>query len=534
MNEKEDSNSENEKDKQNNINNESQEKDNNNQIIKNNKLKEISKIKENEDYQKENDENSIEEIKKINEKEGKINFNKNDLLEDINTSNINDINEQDLSTMKLKIQKLKQNYDFSIQYQDTIFNFINYINDLIYEKVNNSIYDNLNFIYFFETLSQLYSDFSQTLKNSNYIIQEENLSKMNNDIYKNSIENVKNLIETDFSKKSESIKKNIENYNKIVKEKVKEIMEMKEKNYEKYKDTNEIKNKLEENYLKTYYKLFNSEIKSTNLPDFPDLVIATKDLIEVINDLILGVDMFIKITKDSLLTLNNIFYDINELIKNSIVSYISQNKNSFSNELISKFEEIEKKVKTLGENPEDKMFTFSQIINSASQRNKINNLLEHYSILLGLSENTKLNNNPYLIEKYKDIDSFFNFLISKSPKTINLTIDDLIIKKLEIQYYPGFLKSWKDCFIFFTIQKHLIIFDKEDTYSIENVIKIFQMNKINFKLNSNFERPFIFEISPNYDVIIFKRYHTYSFDALNNRNLFELCVIFKEYINNKN
>ena len=180
------------------------------------------------------------------------------------------------------------------------------------------------------------------------------------------------------------------------------------------------------------------------------------------------------------------------------------------------------------------MFTFSQIINSASQRNKINNLLEHYSILLGLSENTKLNNNPYLIEKYKDIDSFFNFLISKSPKTINLTIDDLIIKKLEIQYYPGFLKSWKDCFIFFTIQKHLIIFDKEDTYSLENVIKIFQMNKINFKLNSNFERPFIFEISPNYDVIIFKRYHTYSFDALNNRNLFELCVIFKEYINNKN
>ena len=83
--------------------------------------------------------------------------------------------------------------------------------------------------------------------------------------------------------------------------------------------------------------------------------------------------------------------------------------------------------------------------------------------------------------------------------------------------------------MYFTCQKHLIVFDNKDIYSLENVIQIFQMDKIIFKLNSNFERPFIFEISLNYDTM-FKSYNTYSFDALSNKNLYELCLIFKDQI----
>ncbi len=134
-----------------------------------------------------------------------------------------------------------------------------------------------------------------------------------------------------------------------------------------------------------------------------------------------------------------------------------------------------------------------------------------------------------MIEKYENIVYFFEFLIQNEPEITSLDIEDLIIQKLEVQYYPGIFKTWKDCFMYFTCQKHLIVFDNKHIYSLENVIQIFQMDKIIFKLNSNFERPFIFEISPNYDTM-FKSYNTYSFDALSNKNLYELCLIFKDQI----
>ena len=229
--------------------------------------------------------------------------------------------------------------------------------------------------------------------------------------------------------------------------------------------------------------------------------------------------IFIQKTKESLKSLNNIINEINSSVKDIILSFISENKNTFSNDINKKLEEIENQIEEY--NPKEINFSFSQILNTAFQRNKIDNIFKSLSRLLGASEDM------ILVDKFKDIDSFFQFLIKNNKEMKSVNIDDLILNKFEVQYYPGFMKSWKDCFLLYTAQKHLILCNNKDIISLENVVQSFDINKIVFKLNSSKTKPYIFEISPNYGIIL-KRYNTYIFDALNNENHYQLCTILKD------
>ena len=463
---------------------------------------------------KENNENK--EDKKNNKNDENINKDEN-IIKNIKNEekkkyDINYISEVDLSIIKSKIETLEQKYSFSVEYSKIILNFINFINDLLYEQINNSIKDNLNNISFFDKLSKLYLDLVNKLK-----ISDE---KKNNNIIKDSIIDISNLIANDFSTKSEYFRRNAEHFNQEIQKSDKNIEEIKKNILDKNNEINQIKNSLKKNYSENYIKLFLSEIKNTNVIELPDLVIAIIDLTKQINQLIRETNVFIEKEKESLIALNNMLNDINKNAKNIIMSFIKENKNKFSNELNKKIDEIEKKIEKY--DPKE-IFTFSQLLNNISQRNENDNILKKLYNLLGLSKN----------KEYKNIDSFFEFLIQKSPEKISITVDELIIQKFEVLYDPGLLRTWKDCFIFCTLQKHLIICDNKDILSFENIIKIFEMDKINFKLNSSFERPYMFEISPNYNNVIFKGYNTYFFDALNNKNFYELCQILKDYIINK-
>ena len=143
----------------------------------------------------------------------------------------------------------------------------------------------------------------------------------------------------------------------------------------------------------------------------PDLVIAIIDLTKHINKLNRETNVLIEKTKESFISLNNIFNDINKNAKNIIISFIKENKNKFSNELNKKIEEIEKKVEKY--DPKE-IITFSQILNNVSQKNE-NDIKELYN-LVGFSED----------EDYKNIDSMFEFLIQKSPEKISIPIDEFL------------------------------------------------------------------------------------------------------------
>ena len=496
---------------------EEQEKNDNNQISESQ-----IKISQSENVEKdiinnlnlEKEENKIENNKEIKEKNNKI---KNKEME---IGYINNITEENLILIKSKKNELEKKYFFSNEYSEIIFDFINYVTDLLYEQINNSIKENLNNISFFDTLSKIYSEVYYKLKKFNIKI-DDNQTKMNNNIIKDSIINIKNLFEVNFSTKSENFKRSFDNLTNQIKQNQIKIEEIKKANFNKFNELSVIKNNLKVKYSQSYISLFNIEIKKTNVIDLPDIVIAIIDLTKQINLLMREISVFILKTKNSLKSLNNIINEINNSAKDIILSFISENKNTFNNDINKKIEEIEKQIEEY--NPKEMNFSFSQMLNTASKRNKIDNIFKSLSRLLGSNEDM------ILLEKYKDIDAFFQFLLENNKEIKTINFDDLILKKFEVQYYPGFMKSWKDCFLYYTVQKHLILCDNKDILSLENIVQIFDMNKINFKLNSSFQKPFIFEISPNFGILL-KRYNTFIFDALNSDNHYQLCLIFKDYL----
>ena len=177
---------------------EEQEKNDNNQISESQ-----IKISQSENVEKdiinnlnlEKEENKIENNKEIKEKNNKI---KNKEME---IGYINNITEENLILIKSKKNELEKKYFFSNEYSEIIFDFINYVTDLLYEQINNSIKENLNNISFFDTLSKIYSEVYNKLKKFNIKI-DDNQTKMNNNIIKDSIINIKNLFEVNFSTKS--------------------------------------------------------------------------------------------------------------------------------------------------------------------------------------------------------------------------------------------------------------------------------------------------------------------------------------------
>ena len=133
--------------------------------------------------------------------------------------------------------------------------------------------------------------------------------------------------------------------------------------------------------------------------------------------------------------------------------------------------------------------------------------------------------------KYSNIYLFFEWLISISPQPTQINIDDLIIKKIEIKRYSGFLRGWKDTIMIYTKQNHLILYDKPITYNFENIIQIYEIDKTNFNKKVDFKKPFLFEITVKSKGKIMEFYGTFLFDALNNENLYDISLAYKDYIN---
>ena len=136
---------------------------------------------------------------------------------EVQKGDIDNITEENLFLIKSKKEELGKKYYYTIEYSEIIFNFINYLNELLYEQINTSIKENLNNISFFDALSKLYSDVYNKLKKFNINVND-NPSKMSNNLIKDSITNIKNLFEINFSTKSENFKRNSDNLKNQIKQ----------------------------------------------------------------------------------------------------------------------------------------------------------------------------------------------------------------------------------------------------------------------------------------------------------------------------
>jgi len=531
-------------------------------------------MKEPEDEEIIENENNNENINKINSKDDnvnlkqednknnnnneignkKININKEDkeisseiIPTDTPNNNKNEEKEKSILTIKSKIIKLKKDYLFYLQYQEILFNIINYLEELTYEKITNSINDSFNYLSFFQSSSEIYSKFAEQIKNTNnIIISSKNLPKMNDNFLYEIMQNTQNIIYLNLSKISNGLKQNIIAKGPLSKfqEKINKIDSIKKTQSKKFYEIEEMKKKLEKKYTKSYEKLFESLLMENiniddlfkALTDSPDIICVIKDLLDDINKLILEINLFIIDTKDSLYSINHLFVEINDLIRDSVLIYIQESKDNFNIDVTKNFEQIQKYYKKLEENPEDKMFKLDKIFNEQKHKEKIYNLLEQYYNLLDKSERVKKelisDRNNFSIKRYPNIYLFFEWLISISPQPTHITIDDLIIKQIEVKRDGGFFRGWKDSLLVFTKQNHIIVYDKPATYTFENIITIFEIDKTGFGQKVDFKKPFLFEIIINSKGKIMNFNGTFLFDALNNENLYDISLVYKDYINN--
>ena len=525
----------------------------NNENIQQNQNPNVIQNNENKIIENEENKNVIKEVQ-----QPKVDGKMEELRTDTPSSSIKD-KEETIAIIKSKIKEIRTNYNFYNQYHDIIFKIIKSLEDLTYEKITNSVQDSLNYLSFFKNCSELYSKFAEQIKNSNKIITSTTQKpKMNDNFLNDVMQDTQNIFYQNLSKFSTGLKQNIIAKGPLSKliEKTNKIEVIKKTNLRKFIEIVEKRKKFDKKY-KAYQNLLNSFLLEENinnnnnninnnaivnqvpgLVDSPDFVCVIKELSEAINKLILENNLFVIETKDALHSINNLFVDINNLVKESILIYIQESKIFFGTDVNKKFEEIENYFKKLEEEQKDNIFKLDKIFSEQKDKDNIFNLLQQYFELLNNSEKVKKelisDKNTFSIEQYPNIINFFEWLISISPQPTDISIDELIDKKMEVKRDPGIFSRWKKEVMVFTKQHHVILFDKPNAYLVANLMKIFELDKISYRKTQDSKKPFLFEIIANTKGKIMNYKGSFLFDALSNENLDEISkIIPKENIENK-
>ena len=523
----------------------------NNENIQQNQNPNVIQNNENKIIENEENKNVINEVQ-----QPKVDGKMAELRTDTPSSSIKD-KEETIAIIKSKIKEIRTNYNFYNQYHDIIFKIIKSLEDLTYEKITNSVQDSLNYLSFFKNCSELYSKFAEQIKNSNKIITSTTQKpKMNDNFLNDVMQDTQNIFYQNLSKFSTGLKQNIIAKGPLSKliEKTNKIEVIKKTNLRKFIEIVEKRKKFYKKY-KAYQNLLNSFLPEENinnnninnnvivnqipgLVDSPDFVCVIKELSEAINKLILENNLFVIETKDALYSINNLFVDINNLVKESILIYIQESKIFFGTDVNKKFEEIENYFKKLEEEQKDNIFKLDKIFSEQKDKDNIFNLLQQYFELLNNSEKVKKelisDKNTFSIEQYPNIINFFEWLISISPQPTDISIDELIDKKMEVKRDPGIFSRWKKEVMVFTKQHHVILFDKPNAYFVANLMKIFELDKISYRKTQDSKKPFLFEIIANTKGKIMNYKGSFLFDALSNENLDEISkIIPKENIENK-
>ena len=463
-------------------------------------------------------------------------------------------NDRIVSLIKEKIKKLNSYYNFCLNYENIINKILLTLDELTYEKINNSLDDDFNFLYFFKNSAELYSKFAEEIQNCNKLITyTEKKPKMTDDFLSNVMQETQKLFYENLNKFSIGLRQKIvaKGPLSLLNEKKSKIDTLKKTQLKKFSELIDERKKLEKKY-KSFQKLFESFVpelippnpnqnqnnqiipQMPELIDAPDFICIIQDFMETINHLLKKITSFADEAKKSMKALNGLFVEVYNLMRESISIYINESKIFFNQDVTKKFKEIEDYLKKYDQNPnENSIFKLSRIFHNQQVKENIFNLLQQYYSLLCNSGTVKKelisDKNAFSVEKYNNVDAFFDWLISVLPNYLDIPIGDLVIKKFDIKRDPGIFSKWKLATMVFTRQHHLILFDKESNYKSDNVVKIFETDKITFRRKEDKKKGLLFEVNAVLKGKVMNFKGEFLFDALNMENLNQIS----EMINNQ-
>ena len=476
----------------------------------------------------------------------------NNRIQEKKKKKVKEENDRIVGVIKDKIKKMNDYYNFCLQYEDVIYKILYNLDELTYEKITNSLDDGFNFLYFFKNSAELYSKFAEEIQNCNKLITfEEKKPKMTDGFLSNVMQSTQSIFYQNLSKFSHGMRQNIIAKGPLsqLSEKKSKIDVIKKTQLKKFSELIDEKKNLEKKY-KSYIKLFSSFVpelippnpKAPNNPvqpmpeliDSPDFVYIVKDFLDSINALLTKMIKFTTEAKESMKAINALFVDVYNLIKEAISIYIKESKIFFNQEVTKKFEEVENYFKKYDQNAkENNTFKLTRIFHNEQVKENIYNLLQQYYMLLCNSNTIKKelisDRNAFSTDKYQNVDLFFDWLISVLPTKLEVPVNDLIIKSFEIKRDPGFFSRWKQAGMVFTRQHHLILFDKVNSYKIEDIVKIFETDKITYQRKEDKKKGLLFEVVADVKGKVMNFKGTFLFDALTMENINEIS----ELINNK-
>ena len=493
---------------------------------KNEEEKESEKKKEEKKEEEKKEEEKKEEKKEDEKKEDEKKVKIQDLFKVL-------VNQQ-LEIEKIiseKAKEMRDKYNFAMSYSNGINNIINLFITLLFERLENSFKENNNYFQFFKNIQTIYQSFAEEIKNSKAIFKNANLklSKIIDTGLGTVLEKTQNSLSQNFQDLSNSLKNKILSKKSInlINEKYNEIEKLKKEINIKIDKIDRRRKKLQKKYTSKYellFKIYSPELnlpnqneiqKPTNLEEVDDFVIIVMDFFNGTNKLVLKTNLFVLEIKDLLYKVNMVFLEYSNLIKNSVLLYIQENKKIFSQDIIKDLESIEKYYEEMSKPETDQSFRIPKIFDTQNLKDQINTNLKDYQIFLKKSnrvQNEILNNDTkFRIENYVNIEIFFETLISINPQPSNLNISDLIKDKFEIKRDPGMFSSWRDCLIMFTKQNHMIIFDKPVNKFFVN---LFEISKVTYIKKEDKKKPFLFSIYVNKKGKIMNSNGTYIYDAL--------------------
>ena len=476
----------------------------------------------------------------------------NNRIQEEKQKKVKEENDRIVGVIKDKIKKMNDYYNFCLQYEDVIYKILYNLDELTYEKITNSLDDGFNFVYFFKNSAELYSKFAEEIQNCNKLITfDEKKPKMTDGFLSNVMQSTQNIFYQNLSKFSHGMRQNIIAKGPLsqLSEKKSKIDVIKKTQLKKFSELIDEKKNLEKKY-KSYIKLFSSFVpelippnpKAPNNPvqpmpeliDSPDFVYIVKDFLDSINALLTKMIKFTTEAKESMKAINALFVEVYNLIKEAISIYIKESKIFFNQEVTKKFEEVENYFKKYDQNAkENNTFKLTRIFHNEQVKENIYNLLQQYYMLLCNSNTIKKelisDRNAFSTDKYQNVDLFFDWLISVLPTKLEVPVNDLIIKSFEIKRDPGFFSRWKQAGMVFTRQHHLILFDKVNSYKIEDIVKIFETDKITYQRKEDKKKGLLFEVVADVKGKVMNFKGTFLFDALTMENINEISGL----INNK-